>query len=501
MSPKSIWSRPSVFILIHCLVWWVMTISAKSTLDSYGDMVEVYAWSQHWLLGSDKHPQFLPWMAKLWFLAAPKSVASFYFLSAINLAIALYGIVALGRALKMSEPAVSLALALTVLALPYLTLPGKLNMNAICLSVWPWVVWAFAKALDGRTESRRVHAAAFGVLAAIAMLSKYYSIVLLLPLFAYAFLPSQRGIWRTATPWLAVAVFLLASAPHLYWLVTHSEALAYASEQGTDDTAGQHVKYILKFLAAPLIYWPIPLLVAFAFLARGSLAGRIRQILSPRFVPGLLLFAALGPWLTTILFSVVGLVELSMPWAIPIGFAFTLYIATNVPPQMLAVRSAQLVSAFRFLWPLMIVAGLAIGAVQGLKGRPGFYVPNEEAAAAILANWSKRSALPLSWTAKGNSAANLAFFSDGAVEALPNLPDRMPSYYPPRTNWRQEAGVIICSLEPVGNVDRDCLKEAMNWATTVGLNSAEAILETRRTGVRFPHKVPFEMAVVYVWPG
>jgi uncharacterized membrane protein len=363
------------------------------------------------------------------------------------------------------------------------------------------VVWAFAKALDGSPASRRLHAVLFGALAAVAMLSKYYSVVLLLPLFAYTFMPSQRMIWKTVTPWLAVVVFLLASAPHLYWLVTHSEALAYASEQGTDDTAAQHVKYIVKFLAAPLIYWPVPLLLAFAFLARGSLAGRIRQILSPRSVPGLLLFAALGPWLTTILFSVVGLVELSMPWAIPIGFAFTLYIAANVPSPMLAVRSAQFLSAFRFLWPIMIVAGLAVGAVQGLKGSPGFYVPNEEAAAAILADWSERSDLPLSWTASGNSAANLAFFADGAVEALPNLPDRLPSYYPPRTNWRQEAGVIVCSLEPVGKVDSDCLKAAVNWATTVGLNSAEAILETRRTGLRFPHKVPFEMAVVYVWPG
>ena len=51
------------FIPLQVLAWYGAILIAKPYLDSYGDMVEVWAWAQHWLMGSDKHPQFLPCLA------------------------------------------------------------------------------------------------------------------------------------------------------------------------------------------------------------------------------------------------------------------------------------------------------------------------------------------------------------------------------------------------------------------------------------------------------
>ncbi len=271
--------RPYGFIILHCLVWWLTMLVAKPVFDSYGDMVEVYAWSQHWLAGSDKHPQLLPWATKIWFFFAPKSYGSFYFLSAINLAIGLFGIAMLGRALKFSEKQVLVALGLGVLALPYLTLSAKLNMNAISLATWPWVAWAFAKTFADDRRYSLGYAALFGFLAALSLLGKYYSVVLLLPLFILTFTPRYRPVWSTPAPWIAIGVTILTLAPHLVWLLNHPEAAEYASEQGAGDGLSSQASEFVKFVFSPVIYWFPSLLLALLLLAEGTLPSRCRTLL------------------------------------------------------------------------------------------------------------------------------------------------------------------------------------------------------------------------------
>ncbi|MCP8894152.1 glycosyltransferase family 39 protein [Shinella daejeonensis] len=493
-------SATMLFILIHCLVWWVTMIAAKAPLDGYGDMLEVYAWSQHWLAGSDKHPQFLPWMAKLWFMVAPKSVASFYLLSAVNLAVALLGIAALGRALKLDERQVAVAIALSVLALPYLTLSSKLNMNAICLSTWPWAAWAFVRASESENRRRTLHAALLGVLAAITMLSKYYAVVLLLPLFASLLMPSRRWLWRTAMPWIAGLAFFLVLSPHIYWLLNHRQALAYASEQGAGGGLGETALYIGKFAIAPLLYWPIPLLISILLLVEGGIGARLARLARLPKDGNLLPFLVIGPWLTALLFSVAGLAVLSTPWAIPIGFAYTLYLVRNADTAALAKNGPRIIRAFRIVWPLLILGGVAIGMMQGVKGDLRHYKPEAEAARAAIETWQKGHDRPLRWAASGINAASLAFFAPAPIEALPALPDRLPAFYPPRSEWKTEAGVIVCSLAPAGKTDQACLDETAAWAEQNGLAAEQATIIVRRSGLRFPDPVDFELAVVYVSP-
>ncbi len=493
-------STTVLFILVHCVVWWLMTIGAKANFDGYGDMLEVYAWSQHWLAGSDKHPQFLPWMTKLWFTVAPKSVASFYLRAAVNLAVGLFGIRAFGRALKFDERQVAVAIALCVLALPYLTLAGKLNMNAICLSTWPWAAWAFVRATDEDNRRRTLHAVLLGVLAGITMLSKYYAVVLLIPLFASTLMPAKRWLWRTATPWIAAVTFLVVVSPHIYWLINHHEAVAYASEQGAGQGLGETLRYILKFAIAPFIYWPIPFILAALFLVGGSPRERITKLLRLPPQRGVLAFSAIGPWLTTIIMSAFGLAVLSTPWAIPIGFAFTLYLVRNADPEALQRNGTKLIRAFRFIWPLMIVGGIAIGMIEGIRGDTRHYEPSEAAAAAAIENWQSRHDQPLRWAARGDNSAMISFFAPGDLEALPALPDRLPAYYPARNDWKTEAGVIVCSLALPGKADSACMQAAETWAGENGLHAEPATLTVRRSGLRFPKEIDFELAIVYVWP-
>ncbi len=413
---------------------------------------------------------------------------------------ALLGILALGRALRLGELQVLVALALGALAFPYVTLSDKLNMNAICLSIWPWTAWAFVKATSEHGGKRIVHAALFGVLAGLSMLSKYYSIVLILPLFAFTLLPNQRWIWRTATPWVAIAVYLAVTTPHILWLMAHQDAIAYAREQAGDDPTGKRLYYIAKFIAAPLFYWPIPFILAGLFLVEGSFLSRCAQLARLPRDNALLSVLALGPWLLTLFFAVVGLVELSTPWAIPIGFAFMLYGIANADPRLVQENGPKIVSGFRFIWPIMLVGGVIAATMDAYSDNVNYYRPEQEQAVAAVEHWNTRHNMPLSWVSSGNLAAMIAFFSPTPIEALPSTPDTLPSYYPERANWKSEAGIIACNVEAVDPDTPDCLQEAKAWALLHGLQSEEVTFTIARSGIRFPREVPFRMSVVYVWP-
>lgn len=423
-----------------------------------------------------------------------------YFLSAINLAVALFGIRALARALKFEERHIAVALALCVLALPYLTLSSKLNMNAICLPTWPWAAWAFVRATAPETDRRNLYAVLFGVLAAISILSKYSSVTLLIPAFASTFMPARRHLWTTVVPWIAFAAFLAVLSPHLYWLAQHQEAVAYANEQGGSGGLKEAVYYIAKFAIAPFFYWPIPLVLAAVFLVTGSPLQRLGKLLRRPAGDSLLAFLAIGPWLTMLGFAAMGLVVLSTPWAIPIGFAFTLYLVRNADLPLLDVNGPKIVKAFRFIWPLMILGGIVSGGIAGMKGNVAHYTPAEESSAAIVEGWKGSHAQPLQWVAQGGAASPVAFFAPERIEALPALPDRLPGYYPPRTNWKHEAGVVVCSLALPGKVDTACMKDTAAWAAENGLKAEPKVSTVHRSGFRYPRQIDFELAVVYIWP-
>lgn len=501
--PNPIWSRPIWFIAIHCSVWWLAQIIINPGLDSYGDMVEVYAWSQHWLMGSDKHPQFLPWMASLWFRVMPQTVASFYLLSAINLAAALLGIWALGLALGMTRVQVTLALALQVLAFPYLSLSAKLNMNSILLALWPWLTLAFVRLIQTHGARRLIWAAAFGLLSALAMMAKYYTVVLLTSLLAATLMPALRPVWRSAAPLVFVATFLAVLLPHLLWLLSHQQSVAYAMEQGAGSIDWHH---LLIFALVPLFYWPIPVLIGLGWLYRGSFDRRLIDLLRCKQTPSdtVLWFATVGPLVITLILGVLGFVELSTPWAIPIGFTYTLLLVRNRTRED-ETRADRLAPGFKVVWPALMVLAVFYAGNQALGGKRWYYMPEADASRAVLDGWAQGhpTAPRLRWAAAANDAARLAYFTPGSgIEALPSFPNTLPTYYPPLLGWRTMPGVVLCGIHLVSDTAQEdgCQAEALDWARRHGLKAETFDTMIQRQGWQFPLSVPFHQAAVFVWP-
>jgi 4-amino-4-deoxy-L-arabinose transferase-like glycosyltransferase len=212
---------------IHALVWcWVGTWSA-SNLDVPGDMAEAYAWGQSMQWGYFKHPPLSAWIVRAWFTLAPESAAGYAALASVSTALGLAGFAVLCREVLPAR-SVLLCVGAAMLAPGVTTMAQRFNCNAVLVLTWPWTAAFFVRFMRRGTG---VDAAALGLAAALALLSKYFSVVLLGGLLssALAVAPWRRRLWSPEAA-LALLVFVVCLAPHVFWLATRGGGpLAYAA--------------------------------------------------------------------------------------------------------------------------------------------------------------------------------------------------------------------------------------------------------------------------------
>ena len=166
-APYRVWP----ILAAYCVLWTLVQWLSEPNLDSYYDMLENYGWSQTFAWGTFKHPPFFAWVVGAWFKVFPVSDLSYKAMAYANVAVALAGVVALGRQLGLTRLSHG-AVFLLFLSFPYTTLAAKFNANAQLLSLWPWTAVVFLRAMHAQGLSAFLTALALGVLAAACMLSK-----------------------------------------------------------------------------------------------------------------------------------------------------------------------------------------------------------------------------------------------------------------------------------------------------------------------------------------
>ncbi len=500
---------------LHVVVWVLAHGIADTNLDSYADMLENYAWGQSWAWGSAKHPPLFAWVTGAWFAVFPTLDSAYHLLSYLNVALGLLGVYRLALAIRRPDLALP-AVVLLSMAFPYSTLAVKFNANAILLSIWPWVGLAWVQSVQA--SDRKVGAwwsVALGVLSALAMLGKYYSGVFLLGLFLSALMTSQGRAWFfTAKPWLTLLVFVLALLPHLHWLQTHEfVTLHYVSEQGSAD--GTDWRLLFKFALAPIAYWLAPWLLATllwrapAATLKDSLLGWPKRMWQSWCITGwddTLFWFAMLPWLITLAFGVSGFVELSLPWAIPIGYGFTLLWLRNLSAHAnhTPILTPLLLKCVGAWWTLVLVISPWYAWQQAQDGTENHYLPRREAATALLQAWQTHHPdVSLAWVGgQWAESALLAFYGDNRLQVVPEVPDQFPATVNPMPQWETRAGLLLCPMGPVGAPNgSDCPERMKNWLRTHGQKTDPIEVTVRSQGMRFPRDMPFHyIAFAYLPP-
>ncbi len=324
-----------IFLSLHVCVWFAAGV-LFNRLNV--DMLEMFVWGQEFQWGYHKHPPFPSWVVGGWFALFPRTPQFFLILTQANVALGLTFSYLLARELLEKSKALVAILLLELVV--YHSFSGlTFCNNSILVSLWPAFAFFAFRAL--KHNHIRDWALA-GFIGGLAMLSKYPSILLLIAAFVAFVINHKKNFMSQICkpgPLICLAVFLIMTLPHLYWLVHHDfMPMQYAANRYFK--SGSVAFRIIEFITVnALILSPIILIgkltfkIPFKTMFRPNFSTLEKAFVSSIvYVPSLLMIVG------ALLFKA----ELGVQFATPFYFLFGVFIVSKA--AVFSERSVKIVT-------------------------------------------------------------------------------------------------------------------------------------------------------------
>lgn len=445
----------AAYLVVHALVWTLATWLASSNLDGNGDMVENYVWGIEWQAGYAKHPPLFAWVTAAWFSIFPRTELAYFALSSLNAAAGLLGVAALARRFVSTDAAAFAALALGMSPL-YTALAMKFNANSIQLSLWPWAAVAFVAFMQ---EGRLRHAAAYGALAGLALLGKYFSGVLLLALPVAAL---AVPAWRKRLLGRGTLLALLAGAavitPHVLWMVDREfTTLRFAAARSSGELAPA-LQRLANYSFAQAAYLAPSLIFLLLALRPGRRREAVQRLATALVEPSShreLWWLAFAPMFVIAAIAALRPAEMASVWGMAQWFAVTAWWLAVLARHGIEPRADWLRRALPVIWIAVLVLSLGVGAFEARRGNDDAVAPHAELAQAAQAVWRERVRQPLRIVGGSLPEANaIAFYGDGRIRWWsPTAPATTP--WLSLAEVRRDGALLVCA-----GGDLDCERAA-----------------------------------------
>ena len=444
-------------LFAYVAIWTLYGVLAKSSEDVHPDMSELLAWSRDLSFGYPKHPPLSAWLTAAWFAVFPVSDWAFYLLAMAVAGLALWIAWRLaGDFLDAEKRVLVLALLMFV---PFFNFHAlKFNANTVLLPLWGATALCFLRSFERRSA---VWAALAGLCAAGAMLGKYWSVFLLAGLGLAALLDSRRGAYfRSAAPWVTIAVGAVALAPHVVWLIRNDfEPFTYAINVhavGYDSSALKAALYLVGLVG----YVALAGVLALAVMrpSRAALLDMLqpatpeRRLAASVFWGPLLIPALIGP--------LVG-VSISSLWSIP-AWSLLPVVLLSSPLVLLHRRAMLMVVALAVLLPpAMVAAAPAIAIVIHRQEKDLSVSHSRLLAERVAYEWRRATDKPLKLIGgEDELIAGTVFYLPGQVSSIPGFRPKKALRGGPE-QLRRDGVALICSA-----ADPRCLPRARNLGVT-----------------------------------
>jgi 4-amino-4-deoxy-L-arabinose transferase-like glycosyltransferase len=356
-------------LLCYVVVWTLYGMLAKASQDIHVDMSEQFALARELALGYPKHPPLTMAVVRGWFAVFPTADWAYYLLAMANVGLTLWIVWRLmARFVDGEKRVVGLALLTLV---PFFNFHAlKFNVNTVLMPLWAATTLWFLRSFETR---RPLDAALAGLAAAASMYGKYWSVFLLVGLGLAALAdPRRAAYFRSAAPWVTVAVGSLALAPHAAWLVANDFApFSYAVVVHGASSLVSTLGAVGGYLAGSVGYVAIPLIIV-AFAAR-PVGATVRDMAWPAQPQRRL--AALAFWavlLTPALVAPFTGVRLTSLWTMSAWTLLPVMLLSS-PLVMISRRDALGILTLAAAFPVaVVVAAPAIGfAIHSSEPPPG----------------------------------------------------------------------------------------------------------------------------------
>ena len=435
-----------LFVLFHVVAWTTVPSLARHELDS--DSMMHFAWGQEWMGSYRLHPPFLPWVVAGFLKTVGINNWSYNLLTQLNFLSAFYCIWRLAR--EYLSPASALAAVCLLEFLPYFSFFSmRLNHSSMLIPMWALTTLLAYFAIH-RGGSR--YWIALGLSAALAMLTKYYSVTLLASIGLYLlFFEQGRKCWGTRGPYLALLAFSSVIGWHLWYVFSHQVGtVAHVGDYLAPADLGIRWRSI-RFLLSQLLYLsPLVALFLLAFYQdRRSLSvGQWeKEEVHPTPTKPMRLFLYwifLFPLLGTTIVGFAGGIDISSRWGGPTLSLAGIVILLQWPLSQNSIAYRKLITA-AFVWVFILPAALLLTGFAGTQ-HERYRFPGKELAGEITRLWHDAYQIPLGIVGGGWVAPDsIAFHSPDHPSVLQHMSQQWSPWI--SSQEISELGIAVVCLE------------------------------------------------------
>ena len=441
-----------VSLAAYLVLWTIYGTIAKSSQGLHPDMTELIAWSRNLAWGY-KHPPLAALIVRLWFSLFPVAEWSYYLLAMLMPTLALWIVWRLSADyLDIEKRVIGLALLMLV---PFFNFHAlKFNVNTVLIPAWAATTLWFLRSY--KTHSP-VYAALAGVGAAACMLGKYWSVFLLAGLAIAALIDKRRaGYFRSAAPWITVAVGFIVIAPHLLWLYRSDFApFGYAMIVHGGKPFVDTAYAVLGYLAGSLGYVAIPVIVVLAA-ARPSRA-TIADMMWPGDTDRRLAAAAFwAPLLLPAVGALASGIEITSLWSMAAWTLLPVLLLSPPAVTLHEIDTRRILAAAVAIPMLMVIASPVIAVVAQRNGPNPASAQSDLLAAQVERAWHEITPQPLRYV---GGETDLAFGIIAYASERPRALTDMPQ--PVAAELARSGIVFVCFAEDAG-----CSSQASAQAAT-----------------------------------
>jgi len=430
------------FVIIHLLAWTLVPFFIRHTLPM--DSMEGYVWGQQLEWGYDKNPFLNGWLTALAIYWGGYSGWMIYLFSQLSVILCFWAVWQLGK--QFLPPVYALIGVLLLEGIQYYNFHAiDFNDNTLELSLWALLILYFYKALRSNSKLAWINC---GLFAGLSVMAKYYAIVLLAPmtLFFLLFKENYKS-FKSAGLYLGLTVFLLIITPHFIWLVKHDfVTLGYAVDRvSSPPTFWNHLSYPWQFFYEQLEAFCPAIFLALALLIGKKPLSLPQRLSFTTFDKYFLMIVGLGPFICTILLSLVTGFKLRAGWGQPLFSLAGILLLAYLQPRITRQRLAVFVSLLGILLSLALV-GYSLAFIRG-KATSSANFPGKTLAATLTQAWHQQYHQPLAYVAGSRwLSGNLAFYSKDHPHVYINWSQRLSPWIN-EAELEQKGGIFIWEID------------------------------------------------------
>jgi 4-amino-4-deoxy-L-arabinose transferase-like glycosyltransferase len=400
---KIFWS----FIVLHVACWTLLPTWTRLNLPM--DSIEGVVWAQKLSFGYDKAPLLNAWVTSLVVKLVGYADWGIYLVSQICVMICFIALWQLAK--KMLQPMAAVLSILILECFQYYNV-GAIDFddNVLQLPLWALSCLFFYKAITEKKEWPWIW---LGVFTGLALLAKYYAVLLLSAMLVVLLLPENRHFFRERGVYLAAFVCLSVITPHVVWLFQNDFlTIHYVFRRVGDSPAWiNHLANPLFFLRdeAYALIVPSLLLMSLCFPRTLKVPSEKLRWNNSSDVR-IMLCLGLIPLMLAVLLSLLTGIKLHIMWGSALFSLWGILFMLLFSPQLDTRK------VYRFLIILLVLFFVFqvgyILSIRYAKNGSSAHFPGRAIAYTLTKDWHQRYKQPLSYVVGSRwLTGNLAFYS------------------------------------------------------------------------------------------